>query len=84
VNEARIRARLFEVLREIAPEVAPHDVDPRADLREQVDLDSFDLLQLMLRIQAAFGVEIPERDYTRLRTLEDAVGYLAAHVGPGR
>jgi hypothetical protein len=33
----------------------------------------------MLRIQTALGVEIPEQDYGRLRSIDDAVAYLATH-----
>jgi acyl carrier protein len=79
VTDAEIRAVLGHVLGEIAPEADVSRLDPSADLRDQVDLDSFDLLNLMLGIQRALGVEIPESAYARLRSLDDVVAYLAAH-----
>ena len=74
----QIRAAIFDVLGAIAPEVDPAAIDPAKSLREQVDIDSFDFLNVIIRLHETLGVDIPEQDYAKLQTLNDAVDYLAA------
>ena len=47
----------------------------------QVDLDSFDLLNVMVAIHDEPGVDVPETDYARLATLDAAVTYLCPRIG---
>jgi len=71
------QAALFEALCTVAPELNPQDIAPDAPLREQVDIDSFDFLNVIIRLKELLGVEVPERDYAEFGTLERAVSYLA-------
>lgn len=73
----QIRAAIFDVLGAIAPEVDPAAIDPEKPLREQVDIDSFDFLNVIIRLHETLGVDIPEQDYAKLLTLNGAVDYLA-------
>jgi acyl carrier protein len=72
---------LLEVLADIAPESDPSEVDPAADLRDELDLDSMDELNLITQVGERLGIDIPERDYRPMRTLDGAVGYLAGRLG---
>jgi len=49
--------------------------------REQLDLDSMDILNFVVGLHAALGVEILEADYPKLATLDACVGYLASRSG---
>jgi len=71
-----IRKTIFDVLGAIAPEVEPASIVPDQPLREQVDLDSFDFLNVIIRLHEVLGIDIPESDYAELMTLESAVDYL--------
>ena len=71
------------MLRTIAPEVDPASIDPKVDWRDQLDLDSVDLLNFLVRVHEALGVDIPEEDYPKLSSLERCVVYLAARAGKG-
>ena len=73
----QIRQTFFEVLGEIAPEVEPGTIDPGKPLRDQVDLDSMDWLNVIIRLHEVLGIDIPEADYGELATLDGTVGYLA-------
>jgi acyl carrier protein len=73
-----IRAAIFDVLGAIAPEADPAAIDPEKPLREQVDIDSFDFLNVIIRLHETLGVDIPEQDYAKLLTLNGAVDYLSA------
>jgi acyl carrier protein len=81
VNDDEIKALILRALGDIAPE-AGADIDPEADLREQIDLDSMDVLNLMIAIHEATGVDIPEADYPKLATLNAAVAYLRDRINP--
>ena len=75
-----LRAAIFESLRKIAPEADPASLDPDLDVRDQLDMDSMDFINYILGLNAATGVDIPERDYPKLSSVNDATAYLAAHA----
>jgi acyl carrier protein len=65
----------------IAPEADMDALDPEEDLRDALELDSMDILNLAVALSRRFGIDIPEADYTRLVTVDDATGYLAQRLG---
>jgi len=69
-----------EELNNIAPEVDIGTVDPAADLREAIDIDSIDFLNLMTALHHRTGIEIPEVDYPKLVTLTSMVAYLEGRL----
>ena len=52
---------------------------PGETLQEALDLDSIDFLNLVVGLTESTGIEIPERDYPQLSTLDGAVAYLTSH-----
>jgi len=79
VSDDEIKALVLNELGKIAPE-ANSDLDSDADLREQIDLDSMDILNLMIAIHEATGVDIPEADYPKLTTLNACAAYLRDRI----
>ena len=71
-----VRATMFRVLGEIAPEADLTALKPDVAFRDQLDLDSMDLLNVVIGLHAALGVEIPEADYSILATPDGCVDYL--------
>ncbi|MGW0041953.1 acyl carrier protein [Rhodococcus sp. NPDC003348] len=82
MDAAEIESAVVTALEDIAPEVSGQELAPDSPLRDQVDLDSMDWLNLLVRLHARFDVDIPESDYGRLVTLRDLTDYLAART-PG-
>lgn len=76
-----IRQAVVRVLRDVAPEVQPEAIDPTANLRDTLDLDSVDFMNFVVGLHAALGVDVPEADYAKLASLGDCVAYLAAKRG---
>lgn len=76
-----IRDTVLRVLRTVAPEIDASTIDPSVDWRDQLDIDSVDLLNFVVGLHEALGVEIPEEDYPKLSSLERCVSYLAARSG---
>ena len=75
-----IRQVIQEELNNIAPEADIASVDPAADLREAIDIDSMDFLNLVIAIHRRLGVDIPEIDYPKLGTLNGAFAYIDAKL----
>ncbi|HXV34014.1 MAG TPA: acyl carrier protein [Gaiellaceae bacterium] len=72
-----ITQAVLATLAEIAPEVDPSEVVPDVDLRDQLDIDSMDFLNFVIALHERLGVDIPERDYPQLGTLDAIVDYVA-------
>ena len=64
----------------VAPESAGQPLEPEANLRDQIDLDSMDFLNFIIALHEATGLEIPERDYPQLASLEGCIEYLSART----
>jgi len=73
-----IRAAVLLILAEIAPEADPSAITLDVDLRDQLDIDSMDFLSSIIAIHEQLDVDIPERDYPKLTTLDDIIGYVAS------
>lgn len=80
-DRANLMATVQTLLRAIAPEIEPGTLALARPLRQQVDLDSMDWLNFLVRLHEQFGVNIPEADYARLVSLNDVVDYLQTRLG---
>lgn len=83
MNSAEIRKVVQEELNNIAPEADLANVNPAADLREAIDIDSMDFLNFIIAIHHRLGIDIPEIDYPKLVTLDGAIAYIDAKLGSG-
>jgi len=74
------RTAVLEALHRVAPEVDATTIDPAANLRDEIELDSMDFLNLVTAVGEQLGIEIPERDYPKLVSLDGFVSYLEQRV----
>lgn len=84
MNRLEIREAALQALSTIAPEVDASNIDDRQPLRDILDLDSMDFLNLVIALGRALKLEIPERDYSKMQTLGSLVEYLAARQSAPR
>jgi len=80
MNTDDISAVLIEALGRIAPETDASQLDPNAELREELDIDSMDFLNLVTALSERLKIDIPETDYSKLATLSHAVDYLVQRL----
>ena len=80
MSDLDIGAVLREELGNIAPEIDMNSVDPSLDLREALDIDSMDFLNFITAIHHRLGINIPDIDYPKLTTLNEAISYLKAKL----
>jgi acyl carrier protein len=80
MNRDEIRATLLGCLSDVAPEISGEEVEEDVDIRDELDLDSMDILRWVQGIHKALGVEIPEEDYGKIVSLGDAIDYVAGRI----
>lgn len=78
MNTNEIRQTVLKLLCNIAPETDPVQLRTDQGLRDQLDVDSMDLLNFMISLHKEFGIDIPERDYPQLGTVDGCVAYVEA------
>ncbi len=78
MSNDEIRSEALRLLGNIAPEADLSALKPDISFRDQLDIDSMDLQNFVISVYKHFGVEIPERDYPKLLTLDGCVAYLSA------
>jgi acyl carrier protein len=79
-TRSAIRQAVIDSVLACAPEADFSALRPDRSLREQLDLDSFDYLNVLIALSAALGVEIPEADYRKVESLDALVDYLAGRL----
>jgi acyl carrier protein len=78
MTRAQIRDQVIGILRRLAPGADFAALPQAASLRRTLAVDSMDVLNFVTALHDELGVDVPERDYPRLDTLEGCVDYLAA------
>ena len=80
MNRDEIRSTLLTCLSDVAPDIADEEVEDDADIRDELDLDSMDILRWVQGINKTLGVEIPEEDYGKIASLGDAIDYVESRI----
>lgn len=78
-----LRQHVLHELSAIAPEANLQSLRPNVSLRDQLDIDSMDYLNFMIALNKNLGVEIPERDYPKLVSIDSCVEYLSRRLPGG-
>jgi len=76
VNRDELRSILLQELSDIAPDIDTAMVEDDASLQDEYDLDSMDAVNLVTAIHKRLGVNIPDRDYARMRSIADLLDYI--------
>jgi acyl carrier protein len=79
MTKDEIREKVLRALSQVAPEADLSQLKPNLRIRDQLDIDSMDLLNFVIALHKELNLEIPEADYSKLATLEGCVEYLASH-----
>lgn len=75
---------VFERVRDIVVEelsVDASEVTPESTFVEDLGADSLDVVELVMRFEEEFDVEIPDEDAEKITTVGEAVKYIESKVG---
>lgn len=84
MSKEDIHAIVLDIISDIAPDEDLSDVKPDVRLRDQLDLDSMDFLDIVMELRKRYGVQVPEEDYPKLATLDGCAEYLAPKLETAR
>ena len=65
-----------EIIADIAPDEDLTNLKPELRLRDQLQLDSMDFLDIVMELRKCHGIEVPEADYIQLASLDSCAEYL--------
>ncbi|MCI5151028.1 MAG: acyl carrier protein [Candidatus Electrothrix sp. MAN1_4] len=71
-----IKDIILEIIEDIDEDADFDNLDADQPLRDQLDLDSMDFLDIVMELRKRYKLQIPEEDYPELATLTSCVNYL--------
>jgi acyl carrier protein len=67
---------VLDIIADIAPDEDLTQVKADVRLRDQLQLDSMDFLDIVMELRKRHGIEVPEGDYGQLASLDSCAAYL--------
>ena len=77
MDSEKIKQLILDIIADIAPDEDVSNVKPDQPLRNQLDLDSMDFLDIVMELRKRHGIDIPEGDWKNLQSLDSCAKYLA-------
>ena len=77
MTPAEVREVVVDILEGIAPDEDLSSLKDDVAMREQLELDSMDFLDIVMELRKRYRVQIPEDDYVQLATMDSTIQYLA-------
>ncbi len=71
-----IKDLIIEIISDIDEDAEFDSLDPDQPLRDQIELDSMDFLDIVMELRKRYQLQIPEEDYGELATLNSCADYL--------
>ena len=76
MTREEVRQAVVDILEDIAPDEDLSSIKDDVTLREQMDLDSMDFLDIVMELRKRFNIEVPESDYQELVSMDSCIQYL--------
>ena len=76
MNGKQVKDIVLGIIAVIAPDADLSNVKCDVRLRDQLDMDSMDFLDIVMELRKRYKIEVPKEDYPKLATLDSCVSYL--------
>lgn len=76
MNREEVIQAVKDIIETIAPDEELENLDRDERLRDQIELDSMDFLDIVMELRKRYGVQVPEEDYKELASLNSCADYL--------
>ena len=73
MNDSEIKDRLILALTQIAPEAQDELIEDMENLQDQLDLDSVDIMNYIIKVQDIFNIQISNKDYSNFLSVDAGV-----------
>ncbi len=76
LSNEEVRSKVLDIIADIALDDDVTGIKDEVSLRDQLDLDSMDFLDIVMELKKRHKIEVPQEDYTRLASMQSCVEYL--------
>ena len=76
MNPQEVRTTVVDIIKDIALDEDTSNLQDDVALRDQLDLDSMDFLDIVMELKKRHKIEVPQEDFPRLASLSSCVEYL--------
>ena len=77
MTHEEVRQVVLDIVANIAPDEDLSKLSNEAALRDQLDLDSMDFLDIVMELRKRYRLEVPPEDYPQLASLQSCMDYLS-------
>ena len=77
-----MNSEIFEKVKKIIADkldIEEDKIKPESSFLDDLGADSLDIVELIMELEEEFGIEIPDEDAEKIRTVADAVKYIEEH-----
>jgi len=72
-----IKQVVTDIIADVAPDEDVTNIKPDVRLRDQLELDSMDFLDIVMELRKRHNIEVPEAEYPELASLDSCAAYLS-------
>ena len=76
MQPTEVRQIVLDIIEDVALDEDLTNLEDDKALRDQLDLDSMDFLDIVMELKKRHKIEVPQEDYPRLASLSSCVEYL--------
>ena len=77
MTDSEVRQIVVDIIEIIAPDADLSNIRNDVRLRDQLELDSMDFLDIVMELRKRYKIEVPKEEYQELASLDSCVAYLA-------
>ena len=75
MNAEEIKSKVIDIVVEQL-EVDVDKVTPTASFTDDLDADSLDVVELVLALEEEFGIDMPDEETEKIKTVQDVIGFI--------
>ena len=80
MTEQQAKDIVLKIIGVVAPDADLSDLKSNLRLRDQLEMDSMDFLDIVMELRKRYKIEVPKEDYPQLATLDSCAAYLAPRL----
>lgn len=76
MDKQEVRQVVLDIIADVALDEDVSNLKDDVALRDQLDLDSMDFLDIVMELKKRHQIEVPQEDYPQLASMQSCVEYL--------
>jgi len=76
MTDQEIEKAVLDIMKDVNPDADFENLKKEENLRDQLELDSMDFLDIVMELRKRYKIEVPQEDYPQLATMQSCIDYL--------